>query len=86
MLAAFLDGPATEFATGVRTSSLQVFWASGCGSRRGTTGRAGWPRIVRPWRAGRALGSPGRRCAAARCWPRPGIVDSGGIALLAAGS
>ena len=28
-LAAFLDGPPAEFATGVRASSLQVFWGLG---------------------------------------------------------
>ena len=69
--AAFLDGPATEFATGVRASSLQVLWALGlwlATSDRRSCGVA----EERPSEDGAPPGSPGRHCAAAGCSPRPG--------------
>jgi protein-L-isoaspartate(D-aspartate) O-methyltransferase len=82
-LAAFLDGPPAEFATGVRASSLQVFWALGLwlatGDRRS---------------CGVAEEQPAEDGDAARLARAPlrsrgmlataGIVDSGGIAVLLA--
>ncbi len=85
VLAAFLDGPPAEFATGVRTSSLQVFWGLGlwlatrdhrsCGLAEDRSAVEGQSRALRlaraPLRGGAVLATAG-------------IVDSGGIALLAA--
>ncbi len=82
-LAAFLDGPPAEFATGVRASSLQVFWALGlwlaAGDRRS---------------CGVAEEQPAEDGGAARLARAPlrsrgmlataGIVDSAGIAVLLA--
>ena len=81
-LAAFLDESPAEFATGVRTSSMQVFWGLGlwlatgdrrsCGiaeERRGQDGPG--PLARAPLRGGEMLATAG-------------IVDSGGIALLTA--
>ena len=72
-LAAFLDGPPTEFATGVRASSLQVFWGLGlwlaAGDRRScgvTEERPSGQEDGAAARLARApLRSPG-------CWPRLG--------------
>jgi protein-L-isoaspartate(D-aspartate) O-methyltransferase len=82
VLAAFLDGPPTEFATGVRTSSMQVFWGLGlwlsagdprscavAGERR--AGEEDGPLAHAPLRGGTLLATAG-------------IVDSGGIAVLTA--
>ena len=84
-LAAFLDGPPAEFGTGVRTSSLQVFWGLGlwlatrdrrsCGvaeDRSAGQGTAQALRLARaPLRGGAILATAG-------------IVDFGGIAVLTA--
>ncbi len=81
-LAAFLDAPPAEFATGVRTSSMQVFWGLGlwlatgdprsCGVAEDRHGQDGPGRLARaPLRGGGMLATAG-------------IVDSGGIAVLAA--
>jgi len=81
-LAAFLDGPPAQFATGVRASSLQVFWGLGlwlaAGDRR-SCGVAeeqpaedgGTARLARAPLRGRGM------------LTTAGIVDSGGIAVLA---
>jgi protein-L-isoaspartate(D-aspartate) O-methyltransferase len=82
-LAAFLDGPPTEFATGVRASSLQVFWGLGlwlaAGDRRScgvTEERPSGPGDGAAARLARApLRGHGVLATA-------GIVDSGGIAVL----
>ena len=81
-LAAVLDGPPAEFATGVRTASTHVFWALGL-----------WLAAGDPRSCGLAEEDPGE-AAAARLERAPlrgrgmlataGIVDSGGIALLTA--
>ncbi len=81
-LAAFMDGPPAEFATGVRTSSMQVFWGLGlwlatrdprsCGVAEERPAAAGPGRLARaPLRGGEVVATAG-------------IVDSGGIAVLAA--
>jgi protein-L-isoaspartate(D-aspartate) O-methyltransferase len=81
-LAAFLDAPPAEFATGVRTSSLQVFWGLGlwlatrdrrsCGVAEDRSAGEGQSRLARaPLRGGAMLATAG-------------IVDSGGIAVLTA--
>jgi protein-L-isoaspartate(D-aspartate) O-methyltransferase len=80
-LAAFLGGPATEFATGVRTSSLQVFWGLGlwlsagdprsCAVAEERRDGEGGPLARAPLRGGAMLATAG-------------IVDSGGIAVLIA--
>ena len=80
-LAAFLDRPSAEFATGVRASSLQVFWGLGlwlaAGDRRSCGVAEEWPR--EDGAADRLLRAPlrGRGMVATA-----GIVDSGGIAVL----
>ena len=80
-LAAFLDGPPAEFATGVRASSLQVFWGLGLwlatGDRRSCGVAEEWP--LEDGAAARLARSPlrGRGMVATA-----GIVDSGGIAVL----
>jgi protein-L-isoaspartate(D-aspartate) O-methyltransferase len=77
--AAFLDGPSTEFATGVRASSLQVLWGLGlwlATSDRRSCGVA----EERPSEDGARLARAplrGRGMVATA-----GIVDSGGIAVL----
>ena len=79
-LAAFLDGPPTEFATGVRTNSLQVFWGLGLWLAAGDRRSCG---VAEKWSPGdgaaRLAGAPlrGRGGLATA-----GIVDSGGIAVL----
>jgi protein-L-isoaspartate(D-aspartate) O-methyltransferase len=88
-LAAFLDEPPAGFATGVRTSSLQVFWGLGlwlsagdprsCGvaeERRAEERRAEQDAAAGP--LARAPLRSGTLLATA------GIVDSGGIAVLTA--
>jgi protein-L-isoaspartate(D-aspartate) O-methyltransferase len=81
-LAAFLDEPPAEFATGVRTSSLQVFWGLGlwlatrdrrsCGVAQDRSAGKGQSRLARaPLRGGAMLATAG-------------IVDSGGISVLTA--
>jgi protein-L-isoaspartate(D-aspartate) O-methyltransferase len=81
-LAAFMDGPPAEFATGVRTSSMQVFW-----------GLALWLATADPRSCGvaeeRPAGDgPGRLARAplrgGEMMATAGIVDSGGIAVLTA--
>ena len=80
-LAAFLDGPPAEFSTGVRASSLQVFWGLGlwlaAGDRRSCGVAEEWP--VKDGAAARLARAPlrGRGMLATA-----GIVDSGGIAVL----
>jgi len=74
-LAAFLDGPPAEFATGVRASSLQVFWGLGLwlatGDRRSCGVAEEWP--LEDGAAARLARSPlrGRGMVATA-----GIVDS----------
>ena len=82
MLAAFIDEPPAAFGTGVRTSSVQVFWGLGLWlatrDRRscGVAEELATPGT--PARLGRApLGGTGIAATA-------GIVDSGGIAVLTA--
>jgi protein-L-isoaspartate(D-aspartate) O-methyltransferase len=80
-LAAFFGGPATEFATGVRTSSLQVFWGLGlwlsasdprsCAVAEERRDGEDGPLARAPLRGGAMLATAG-------------IVDSGGIAVLIA--
>ncbi len=80
-LAAFLDEPPAEFATGVHASSLQVFWGLGLWLAAGDRRSCG---IAEEW--------PAEEGAAARLARAPlrsrgmvataGIVDSGGIAVL----
>ncbi len=87
-LAAFLDGPPTEFATGVRATSMQVFWGLSLwlavSERRSCE-------VVEMWPAG--PGGPqdrgGARLARAPLHWRgvlatAGMVDSGGLAVLTA--
>ncbi len=86
-LAAFLDGPPTEFATGVRTSSVQVFWGLGLWLATGDRRSCG---VAEEWPAGPSGpedGAAGARLARAPLRSRgmlatAGIVDSGGIAVL----
>ncbi len=86
-LAAFLDEPPTAFATGVRTSSPQVFWGLGlwlaAGDRRSCGVAWEWPASP----SGPADGTAAARLARAPLRVRgmlatAGIVDSGGIAVL----
>ena len=81
-LAAFVDGPSAEFATGVRTSSLQVFWGLGLwlatADRRSCGVAEERPVEEGPGRLARAPLRGGEMVATA------GIVDSGGIAVLTA--
>ena len=83
-LAAFLDGPPAELATGVRTSSMHVFWGLGL-----------WLAVGDPRSCGmleeRSVAEDAASAALARAPLRgrgmlatAGIVDSGGIALLTA--
>jgi protein-L-isoaspartate(D-aspartate) O-methyltransferase len=86
-LGAFLDGPPAEFATGVRTSSLQVFWGLGLWLAASDPRSCG---VAEEWPAGPS--GPEDGAAAARLARAPlhshgrlvtaGIVDSGGIAVL----
>jgi len=90
-LAAFLDGPPAEFATGVWTSFPQIFWGFGlwlaagdrrsCGiaeERPAESGDSGEPSHAAASRLARApLRSRGMLVTA-------GILDSGGIAVLTA--
>ncbi len=81
-LAAFLDGPPAEFATGVLTSSLQVFWGLGlwlaAGDRRSCavaeerSAQDGQARLARAPLCSRGMAAT------------TGILDSGGIAVLTA--
>ncbi len=81
-LAAFMDGPPAEFATGVRTSSLQVFW--GLGLWLATRD----PRSCAVAEERPAEDDPGRLARAplrsTQMAATAGIVDSGGIAVLTA--
>jgi protein-L-isoaspartate(D-aspartate) O-methyltransferase len=80
-LAAFFDGPATEFATGVRTSSLQVFWGLGLWLSAGDPRSCAVAEERRDGEDGPLARAPlrgGTMLATA------GIVDSGGIAVLTA--
>ena len=81
-LAAFMDEPPAEFGTGVRTSSVQVFWGLGLWlatrDRRSCGVAEERPAGDGPGRLARApLGGAGLAATA-------GIVDSGGIAVLTA--
>ncbi len=82
MLAVFMDAPPAEFATDVRTSSLQLFWGLGlwlatadsrsCGVAEERPAGGGPGRLARaPLRGGEMMATAG-------------IVDSGGIAVLTA--
>jgi protein-L-isoaspartate(D-aspartate) O-methyltransferase len=82
-LAAFMDEPAARFGTGVRTSSVQVFWGLGLWlatrDRRSCGAAEERPAGDDPGRLARApLG--GAELAAT-----VGIVDSAGLAVLTAG-
>jgi protein-L-isoaspartate(D-aspartate) O-methyltransferase len=78
-LAAFLDAPPAVFATGVRTSSLQVFWGLGLWLATGDRRSCGIAEErPGPGRLARAPIRGGGFAATA------GIVDSGGIAVLTA--
>ena len=78
-LAAFLDGPPAEFATGVRASSLQVFWGLGLWLATGDRRSCGVAEERTEGAAARLARAPlyvrGMMATA-------GIVDSGGIAVL----
>ena len=78
-LAAFLDGPPAEIATGVRASSLQVFWGLGLWLATGDPRSCGVVEERSEGAAARLTRAPlrGRRMVATA-----GIVDSGGIAVL----
>ena len=81
-LAAFMDEPPAEFGTGVRTSSVQVFWGLGLWlatrDRRSCGVAEERPARDDPGRLARApLGGAGMAATV-------GIVDSGGIAVLTA--
>ena len=83
-LAAFMDGPPAEFATGVRTSSLQVFWGLGlwlatrdprsCAVAEERPAEDDPGRLARaPLRSSRWRPRPGSWIpAASRCSPRSG--------------
>ena len=81
-LAAFLDGPPTEFATGVRASSLQVFWGLGlwlaAGDRRSCGVTEEWPSGPENGTAARLARAPLRGHG---MLATAGIVDSGGSAV-----
>jgi protein-L-isoaspartate(D-aspartate) O-methyltransferase len=79
-LAAFLDGPATELATGVRTSSLQVFWGLGLWLSAGDPRSCAVAEERRDGQDGRLARAPLRGAMLVTS----GIVDSGGIAVLIA--
>jgi len=81
-LAAFMDEPPARFGTGVRTSSVQVFWGLGLWlatrDRRSCGVAEERPAGDGPGRLARApLGGAGMAATV-------GIVDSGGIAVLTA--
>jgi protein-L-isoaspartate(D-aspartate) O-methyltransferase len=80
-LAAFLGGPATEFATGVRTSSLQVFWGLGLWLSAGDPRSCAVAEERRDGENGPLARAPLRSGA---MLATAGIVDSGGIAVLIA--
>jgi protein-L-isoaspartate(D-aspartate) O-methyltransferase len=80
-LAAFLGGPATEFATGVRTSSLQVFWGLGLWLSAGDPRSCAVAEERRDGEDGPLARAPLR---AGAMLATAGIVDSGGIAVLIA--
>jgi protein-L-isoaspartate(D-aspartate) O-methyltransferase len=81
-LAAFMDAPPAEFATGVSTSSLQVFWGLGLWLAT-TDARSCGVAEERP-----AEDGPGRLARAplrgSEMAATAGIVDSGGLAVLTA--
>jgi protein-L-isoaspartate(D-aspartate) O-methyltransferase len=79
-LAAFLDGPATEFTTGVRTSSLQVFWGLGLWLSAGDPRSCAVAEERRDGQDARLARAPLRGAMLVTA----GIVDSGGIAVLTA--
>ena len=77
-LANFLDGPPTESGTGVRASSLQVFWGLGLWLAAGDPRSCG---VAEEWPEGsaaRLVRAPHGRWAMVTA----GLVDSGGIAVL----
>jgi len=80
-LGAFLGGPATEFATGVRTSSLQVFWGLGLWLSAGDPRSCAVAEERRDGEDGPLARAPLRGGA---MLATAGIVDSGGIAVLIA--
>jgi protein-L-isoaspartate(D-aspartate) O-methyltransferase len=77
--AAFLDGPSTEFATGVRASSLQVLWGVGLWLATSDRRSCGVAEERHSEDGARLARAPlhGRGMVATA-----GIVDSGGIAVL----
>ena len=78
-LAAFLDEPPAEFATGVRASSLQVFWGLGlwlAASDRRSCG------VAEEWTEGAAARLAHAPLRGHGMVATAGIVDSGGIAVL----
>ena len=78
-LAAFLEGPPAEFATGVRASSLQVFWGLGlwlAASDRRSCG------VAEEWTEGAAARLARAPLRGHGMVATAGIVDSGGIAVL----
>ena len=78
-LAAFLDEPPTEFPTGVRASSLHVFWGLGLWLAAGDRRSCG---VAEEWTEG-AAGRLARAPLHGRgALVTAGIVDSGGIAVL----
>ncbi len=81
-LAAFLDGPPAEFATGVRASSLQVFWGLALWLATGDRRSCGVAeeRSAEDGGAARLARAPLHH---RRVLATAGIVDSGGIAVLA---
>ncbi len=78
-LAAFLDGPPAEFATGVRASSLQVFWGLGLWLAAGDRRSCGVAEERTEGAAARLARAPLRSRG---MLATTGIVDSGGIAVL----
>ena len=78
-LAAFLDEPPAEFTTGVRASSLQVFWGLGlwlAASDRRSCG------VAEEWTEGAAARLAHAPLRGHGMVATAGIVDSGGIAVL----
>src|SRR6185312_2522342 len=79
-LAAFMAEPPAGFGTGVRTSSVQVFWGLGLWLATRDSRSCGVTEELA------AADAPGRRDRAplggVGMAPKPGIVDSGGLAVL----
>ncbi len=78
-LAAFLDGPPAEFSTGVRASSLQVFWGLGLWLAAGDRRSCG---VAEEWTEGAAARLARAPLRSRGMLATAGIVDSGGIAVL----